>query len=107
MQKINRLFIICGEPSGELHAAALAGALKNADPGLKITGVGGKLLAGAGAEVFYDIRGLAVMGLFDVLKKLPQFLSLKKLNPTPTMAMAAPEKKAIFQPVMKAGSMPA
>ena len=33
----------------------------------------------AGARVFYDIKDLAVIGLFDVLKKLPKFLSLKKL----------------------------
>lgn len=31
------------------------------------------------AEVFYDIKELAVIGLFDVLKKLPKFFALKKL----------------------------
>ena len=33
----------------------------------------------AGAKIYYDIKDLAVIGLFDVLKKLPKFLSLKKL----------------------------
>lgn len=33
----------------------------------------------AGAEIFYNIKGLAVMGFFDVLRKLPKFLKLKRL----------------------------
>lgn len=33
----------------------------------------------AGAQVFHDIENLAVIGFFDVLKKLPQFFALKKL----------------------------
>lgn len=33
----------------------------------------------AGAQLFYDIENLAVIGFFDVLKKLPQFFALKKL----------------------------
>ncbi|PIS34286.1 MAG: lipid-A-disaccharide synthase [Candidatus Omnitrophica bacterium CG08_land_8_20_14_0_20_41_16] len=70
--------IICGEPSGELHAAGLAGAIKKLNPEIKITGIGSGLLKKAGAEVFYDIKGLSVMGLFDVLKKIPKFLALKK-----------------------------
>lgn len=47
--------------------------------GVKISAVGGALLRKAGAEIFYDIAGLAVMGLFDVLKKLPRFFTLKKI----------------------------
>jgi len=33
----------------------------------------------AGAEVISDIRGLSVIGFFDVIKKLPKFFALKKL----------------------------
>lgn len=74
-----QILIICGEPSGELHAASLTRALKEIDPQISISGVGSSLLAEAGAEIFYDIKGLSVMGLFDVLKKLPKFFGLKKL----------------------------
>ena len=74
-----QILIICGEPSGELHAASLTRALKEIDPQVSILGVGSSLLAEAGAEIFYDIKGLSVMGLFDVLKKLPKFFGLKKL----------------------------
>jgi lipid-A-disaccharide synthase len=72
------LIIVCGEPSGDLHAGELARALQRIDPKLKISGVGAEHLARSGAKVFRDIKGLSVMGLFDVLKKLPSFLALKK-----------------------------
>ena len=73
-----QILIICGEPSGELHAASLASALKEINPAIKISGVGSSLLAQAGVEIIYDTAGLSVMGIFDVLKKLPKFFALKK-----------------------------
>lgn len=71
------ILIICGEPSGELHAATLVSSLKKLRPDWKIFGVGGSLLSNAGAEIIYNIKDLSVMGLFDVLKKLPRFIALK------------------------------
>ena len=73
------ILIICGEASGEIHAAGLARALKKIDPEISISGVGGELLRSSGAGVFYDIKELGVIGLFDVLKKLPKFFALKEL----------------------------
>jgi len=78
MQQKN-ILIICGEPSGELHAANLTSAIKKIAPEIKVLGVGGALLAKAGADIIYDIKGLSVMGLFDVLKKLPRFFALKRI----------------------------
>lgn len=74
-----QILIICGEPSGELHACGLVKELKKLNPGIRISGIGTELLRNAGAEVFYDIKGLSVMGLFDVLRKIPKFLALKKI----------------------------
>jgi lipid-A-disaccharide synthase len=73
------LLIVCGEASGDLNAANLTLALKNLNPEIKISAVAGELMRQAGAEIFYDIKDLAVIGFFDVLKKLPKFLGLKKL----------------------------
>ena len=78
MAKIKNIFIVCGEPSGDLLAGNLAGAIKSLNPEVKISGVGGAYLAKAGAEIFYNIKELSVMGFFDVLKKLPKFFKLKK-----------------------------
>ncbi len=79
MAQIKRIFIICGEPSGDLLAGNLISAMKKLDPAIKISGVGGAHLENAGAEILYNIKGLAVMGFFDVLRKLPKFLKLKRL----------------------------
>lgn len=73
------ILIICGEASGDLNAAGLIQALKKINPEIKISGVGGQHLASAGAEIYGDIKDLAVIGLFDVLKKLPKFFALQKL----------------------------
>lgn len=73
------ILIISGEPSGDLNAGNLATALKAISPEIKISGVGGTHLRQAGARIIYDIKDLAVIGLFDVLKKLPKFFDLKKL----------------------------
>ena len=73
------ILIVSGEASGDLQAANLAKAILAINPQIKISAVGGWLLHQAGAEIFYDIKGLSVMGLFDVLKKLPRFFALKKL----------------------------
>ncbi len=74
-----QILIICGEASGEMHAANLCRALKTINPDIKISAVGSGLLRSAGAEVFYDIKGLAALGVFDVLLKLPKFFALKDL----------------------------
>ncbi|MCM8801541.1 MAG: lipid-A-disaccharide synthase [Candidatus Omnitrophica bacterium] len=72
------IIIICGEPSGDLHAGNLVKEIKNLAPQIKISGVGGRFLEKAGAEIYQDIKELTVLGFFDVIKKLPKFLSLRR-----------------------------
>ncbi|MFH0918203.1 MAG: lipid-A-disaccharide synthase [Candidatus Omnitrophota bacterium] len=79
MAQIKEIFIVCGEPSGDLLAGDLVAAMGKLDPQIKFSVVGGRQLAKAGAEIFYNINELSVMGFFDVLKKLPRFLKLKKI----------------------------
>lgn len=74
-----KIIIICGEPSGDLHAGNLARELKQISPRIKIFGVGGAGLRQYSDEIYHDIKDLSAFGLFDVLKKLPLFFSLKKL----------------------------
>ena len=75
MAEIKKIFIICGEPSGDLLAGNLVAAMQKLDPQIKFAGVGGLQLAKTGAEIFCNISELSVMGFFDVLKKLPKFLA--------------------------------
>lgn len=79
MAEIKHIFIVCGEASGDLHAANLAKEILKLSPDIKISAVGGGLLASTGVEIFCDIKDISVIGFFDVLKKLPKFFRLKKL----------------------------
>ena len=63
------LFILAGEASGDLHGAKLIEALKAADPGIRIVGMGGPKMAAAGLEVFKDLDGMQVVGFWEVAKK--------------------------------------
>ena len=64
--------ISCGEPSGDLYAAALAREIRAQSPAVVITGFGGDQLRNAGAELLGDFSGLSVTGLLEVVRLLPR-----------------------------------
>jgi lipid-A-disaccharide synthase len=74
-----KIMLVCGEASGDLHASLLITSIQTLDPNISFSAVGGNLTRNTGAEIICDINELSVMGLFDVLKKLPRFFALKKL----------------------------
>jgi lipid-A-disaccharide synthase len=69
-----RVYLVAGEASGDRLAADLLRELKK-NPKLKAYGVGGPMLKAAGQEQSLDLAKHAVVGLTDVLKQLPKFLS--------------------------------
>ena len=71
-----RVMISCGEPSGDVYAAALAEALLARDPGIEITGFGGERLQAAGARLIGDFAGLSVTGLTEAIRVLPRSLAM-------------------------------
>ena len=66
------VLVSCGEPSGDLYAAALVRELRALVPGLQAVGFGGERLRAAGAELVGDFRGIAVTGLVEALRVLPR-----------------------------------
>ena len=68
--------IIAGEASGDMRAAGLARALKEIEPGLRLTGIGGEHMREAGVACFTDITELAVIGITEVLRN---FSRIKKV----------------------------
>ncbi len=66
------LFLIAGEPSGDALGAALMAGLKDLSPGLRLSGVGGPLMEGQGLSSLFPMEELSVMGLLEVLPKLPR-----------------------------------
>ncbi len=70
------ILLVAGEESGDWLAAQLVQALRAKETRFAFFGIGGENLRRAGCDCFQDIRDLAVMGLSDVLRRLPFFLRL-------------------------------
>ena len=66
-----RVLIVTGEASGDLHGANLIRAARDVDPGLSFFGIGGARMRAAGCDIVFPAEDLAVMGLVEVLGRLP------------------------------------
>jgi lipid-A-disaccharide synthase len=65
------VMIVAGEPSGDMHAAAMVRELHRMRPELHLMGVGGVKLADAGVELLERAERIAVVGFVEVVKHLP------------------------------------
>tara|TARA_B100001250_G_scaffold409161_1_gene432939 strand:+ start:1780 stop:2904 length:1125 start_codon:yes stop_codon:yes gene_type:complete len=74
--KLIKIFLIAGEPSGDLHGAKLIKEIKKAEPYSSFIGHGGDQMKNAGMKIIKHINDLSVMGFFEVLKHLPKFLKI-------------------------------
>lgn len=75
-----RVMVSCGEPSGDVYAAALANAMREREPELDVFGFGGPACRAAGVRLVGDYTGLAVTGLTEVVRVLPAtFAMLRRL----------------------------
>jgi len=72
------VFLSAGESSGDQHGASLARALLAGDPSLRLVGLGGEAMSGAGVELLEDLGGLGAMGFTEVLKHIPHHLRLRR-----------------------------
>ena len=72
------LLIIAGETSGDQHGAEMIRVLREEFPDLPIFGVGGDHLRATGVETLFDIEALNVVGLVEVLAKVPSGLLMAR-----------------------------
>ncbi len=73
-----KVFIIAGEPSGDLHGAGLIQELKKINSDIEYYGVGGNKLKQEGMNLLFGIEKLSFMGFYEVLKNLKVIRELKK-----------------------------
>ena len=67
--------LVCGEPSGDQLGGQLMGALKViAGSDIVVAGVGGKSMAAQGLKSLFPLDDTAVMGLSEVVPKIPIIL---------------------------------
>ncbi|MGE5506063.1 MAG: lipid-A-disaccharide synthase [Actinomycetota bacterium] len=83
------IYVIAGEPSGDLLGGRLMGALKRRDPSIRFAGIGGEAMRAQGLESLFPMAELSVMGLVEVLPRIPNILrrvdqtlaDIARLNP--------------------------
>lgn len=75
---VQRVMIIAGEASGDLHGSGVVRELKRLNPRLEIFGVGGDKMRQEGMQLIYHVNELSFMGFAEVLKHLPVIQSVKR-----------------------------
>jgi lipid-A-disaccharide synthase len=69
------LYLIAGEPSGDLLGGRLMAALKERlGGGVTFSGIGGETMAAQGLSSLFPMTELSVMGLVEVLPRIPRIL---------------------------------
>lgn len=71
-----RILIAAGEPSGDMHGARLAQALRQRWPDAILYGLGGPRMKREGVELYAGLDELAVLGFVEVIRHLPYFVRL-------------------------------
>lgn len=69
---MREILFVAGEPSGDLHASAVARELVSRGTPFRMRGIGGDLMQAAGVHIDEHIRDLAVLGFVEVVRHIPK-----------------------------------
>ncbi len=70
--------IVAGEASGDLHGSRLVRAMKEKEPALRFSGIGGRKMREAGVDLIADVSDMAVVGLTEVVHRLFHILTVMR-----------------------------
>ena len=84
-----KIFIVAGEDSGDLHGSKLIISLKKLNPNIDLYGIGGSRMEKAGLKLTEHIKNLNVIGIFEVLRHYRKIKAIfnntikeiKRINP--------------------------
>ncbi len=69
--------MIAGESSGDALGVEIIDALRRRYPGLRFVGIGGPKMIGSGLESWHEQERLAVRGLVEVVKHIPELMRIR------------------------------
>ncbi|MDE3057955.1 MAG: lipid-A-disaccharide synthase [Bacteroidota bacterium] len=75
---IQRVMMIAGETSGDVHGAGVVRELKRRQSSIEIFGIGGDKMQQEGMVLTYHVRELSFMGFWEVVKHLPLIRSVER-----------------------------
>ena len=70
--------MVAAEPSGDRLGGGVVSALRARLPSVELRGIGGPELAAHGLQSICDIHDLSVMGVEDLVRKLPHALGIRR-----------------------------
>ena len=94
------IFLIAGEPSGDLIASRLMAALRRrTQDSVRFAGVGGPLMAEQGLESLFPYDELSLMGVLEIVPHVPRMLrriratarTARRLRPAAFVSVDVPE----------------
>lgn len=76
--KNKTLLMVVGDKSADLYGAKLAHELKKIDSSINIIGTGGEKMREEGVKALYDVRDMAVIGLWEAVSKVSLIRRVKR-----------------------------
>ena len=73
---MRKIFIVAGDPSGDIHASRLIEAIRGIAPDTRFIGIGGKEMKKAGLDSIAPIEEMSVVGFWEVAKKYTFFKNI-------------------------------
>ncbi|WP_457668588.1 lipid-A-disaccharide synthase [Thiolapillus sp.] len=109
-----RIGIVAAEPSGDQLAAGLMREIQKQQPDVIFEGIGGRQMTEHGLQSWFPMERLSVMGLVEVLGRLPELLKMRKTlirrwkrqPPDLFIGVDAPDFNLKIETALRAASVP-